>query len=131
MKLNNQQVSALADKIYKQVSDKINKENKQLDKLADFNKWKKENKPIVDALTEAVNSCKQYVKLANITYSYNDFLRVSEVSIEKELKSKFKEGVEYRKYPDQYSIKQDIILETIECENLDSIITKLVDKYTK
>lgn len=132
MKLNNQQVSALADKIYDQIKKGIDKYNTLLDKSCKFDKWKKDNTDIVDALSRATTYCKIYAELVNITYSYNDFLQVSEIDVNKELKRVFKEGISYKKMPcSKDEIRQDIILDTIECDNLDEVITKLVDKYTK
>lgn len=132
MKLNNQQISALVDKIYNQIKKGIDKYNALLDKSCKFDKWKKDNTDIVDALSRATTYCKIYAELVNITYSYNDFLRVSEIDVNKELKRVFKEGISYKEMPcSKDEIRQDIILDTIECDNLDEVITKLVDKYTK
>ena len=59
MKLTKIQISALADKIYNQVSNKIDAENKALkEDPAKFAKWKKENKEYVEALVNAVKYCK-------------------------------------------------------------------------
>lgn len=132
MKLNNQQVSALADKIYNQITKSVDTENEILRASFSFDKWKKNNKDIVAALENSIKWCKEYVKLAKIESRYNDFFQASEVNNTDTLKGLFEDTIEDKKYPcTRREIEQDIILETIECENLDSIITKLIDKYTK
>ena len=128
MKLTKIQISALADKIYNQVSNKIDAENKALkEDPAKFAKWKKENKEYVEALENAVKYCKEVLKFDDHYYIRN----VSNIDISYKLNSEFKDTLELKSNPSKQSIKQDIILETIECENIDAVINKLVDKYTK
>ena len=131
MKLTNQQVSALADKIYNQIKGDIEKVNKELKSPINFSIWIKKNKETVDTLNKCVEYAKKYVELTDKEYRYDNFLEVSNTDINQELKTIFENSIETKQCPYKDEIKQDIILETIECENLDSIITKLVDKYTK
>ena len=132
MKLNKMQISAIADKIYGQIKSAINAENTKIRAAFNFDKWKKNNKETVVALENSIKYCKEYVKLAKIDCRYNDILQVSELNIEDTLKSLFEDGIKDKEYPCRKdNIEQDIILETIEGDNLDTIITKLVDKYTK
>jgi len=129
MKLNNQQISALADRIYNQITSKVEEENKLLiNDITRFVKWSKENKVYIGALQGMVENAKILKSLDEDDYYSRNF---SERDIDKELKSKFRSSLKLKESPYINTIKQDIILETIECENLDSIITKLVNKYTK
>lgn len=129
MKLNNQQVSALAERIYSQISSKINEENKQLENdPIKFKKWTSENKKYVQALVGMIENSRTLETLEEDCYYSRHF---SEMKIDVVLKNKFKSTLELKNYPSTNVIKQDIILETIECENIDAVINKLVDKYTK
>jgi len=129
MKLNNQQISALADRIYTQISDKINAENKVLiNDNTKFVKWTKDNKKYVEALFAMVENAKILEALGEDSYYSRNY---SSMDVDSLLKEKFKKSLDLKDTPYIGTIKQDIILENIECENLKSIITKLVDKYTK
>lgn len=128
MKLSNQQVSALADRIYEQVKKEVDVYNKNLASDDKFKVWKKNNKELVSIITNAIEYCKLWEKKGDPSYYVNNIARLN---VEENLESEFKGALETKSYPNTNSIKSDIILETIECENLESIITKLVDKYTK
>ena len=132
MKLTKIQISALTDKIYGQIKNIIDAENTKMRATLSFDKWKKNNKETVIALENSVKYCKEYVKLAKIDYRYNDILRVSELNIENTLKSLFEDGIKDKEYPCRKDdIEQDIILETIEDSDINTIIDKLVEKYSK
>ena len=128
MKLTKIQISALADKIYNQVSNKIDAENKALkEDPAKFAKWKKENKEYVEALENAVKYCKEVLKFGDHYYIRN----VSDIDISYKLNSEFKDTLELKSNPSKRSIEQDIILETIEDIDISTLVDKLVDKYSK
>lgn len=128
MKLTKIQISALADKIYNQVSNKIDAENKALkEDPAKFAKWKKENKEYVEALENAVKYCKEVLKFNDHCYIRN----VSNIDISYKLNSEFKDTLELKSNPSKQSIEQDIILETIEDIDISTLVDKLVDKYSK
>ena len=128
MKLTKIQISALADKIYNQVSNKIDAENKALkEDPAKFAKWKKENKEYVEALENAVKYCKEVLKFDDHYYIRN----VSNIDISYKLNSEFKDTLELKSNPSKRSIEQDIILETIEDIDISTLVDKLVDKYSK
>jgi len=129
MKLNNQQVSALADKIHADISLKISAENKELkNDIAKYGIWARANKKYIEALANIQQNTKILESLGERCYHSRYF---AEMNIPDKLKNKFTETLKLNYPPQIGTIKADIILETIECENLDSIITKLVDKYTK
>ncbi len=128
MKLTKIQISALADKIYNQVSNKIDAENKALkEDPAKFAKWKKENKEYVEALENAVKYCKEVLKFDNHYY----IRKVSDIDISYKLQSEFRDTLELKSIPSKQSIEQDIILETIEDIDINTLVDKLVDKYSK
>ena len=128
MKLTKIQISALADKIYSQVSNKIDAENKALkEDSTKFAKWKKENKEYVEALENAVKYCKELLKFDDDYYTR----QVANVDITCRLKSEFKDTLELKSTPSKRNIEQDIILETIEDIDINTLIDKLVDKYSK
>ena len=128
MKLTKIQISALADKIYNQVSNKIDAENKALkEDPAKFAKWKKENKEYVEALENAVKYCKEVLKFDDHDYIRN----VSDIDISYKLQSEFRDTLELKSNPSKQSIEQDIILETIEDIDINTLVDKLVDKYSK
>ena len=85
MKLTKIQISALADKIYSQVSNKIDAENK--------------------------------------AFANKDVSHILNVEFKKTLTLKDK--------PYKSDIEQDIILETIEDIDINTLVDKLVDKYSK
>lgn len=128
MKLTKIQISALADKIYNQVSNKIDAENKALkEDPAKFAKWKKENKEYVEALENAVKYCKEVLKFDDHYY----IRYVSDIDISYKLQSEFRGTLELKSIPSKQSIEQDIILETIEDIDINTLVDKLVDKYSK
>ena len=128
MKMNNMQISALADKIYAQIVKEIDQQRDLLIKDANkLNKWKKDNKSYIESLTAAVEGCKKYVKFSDDYYVKN----ISQINIEDKIQNKFINSLKLKSYPSKESIKQDIILETIESTDLETIINKLVEKYSK
>ena len=135
MKLTKIQISALADKIYSQVSNKIDAENKALkEDSTKFAKWKKENKEYVEALENAVKYCKEVLKFDDHYYIFDDhyYIRnVSNIDISYKLQSEFRNTLELKSNPSKQSIEQDIILETIEDIDISTLVDKLVDKYSK
>ena len=133
MKLTKIQISALADKIYNQVSNKIDAENKALkEDPAKFAKWKKENKEYVEALENAVKYCKEVLKFEVLKFDDYYYIRnVSNIDISYKLNSEFKDTLELKSNPSKQSIEQDIILETIEDIDINTLVDKLVDKYSK
>lgn len=128
MNLTKIQISALADKIYNQVSSKIDAENKALkEDPVKFAKWKKENKEYVEALENAVKYCEEVLKFDDHYYIRN----VSNIDISYKLHSEFTNSLELKSTPSKQSIQQDIILETIEDIDINTLVDKLVDKYSK
>ena len=128
MKLTKIQISALADKIYNQVRDKIDAENKALkEDSVKFNKWKKENKEYAEALENAQIWCEKLETIEHHYYVSN----VADINVETHLKDLYYKSLELKSNPSKQSIQQDIILETIEDIDINTLVDKLVDKYSK
>ena len=128
MKLTKIQISALADKIYNQVNSKIDAENKALkEDAAKFAKWKKENKEYVEALENAVKYCKELLKFDDEYYVRT----VANIDVIQKLTVEFKKTLTLKDKPYKSDIEQDIILETIEDIDINTLVDKLVDKYSK
>ena len=128
MKLTKIQISALADKIYSQVSNKIDAENKALkEDPAKFAKWKKENKEYVEVLENAVKYCKELLKFDDDYYTGT----IANKDVSHTLNVEFKKTLTLKDKPNKTDIEQDIILETIEDIDISTLVDKLVDKYSK
>ena len=128
MKLTKIQISALANKIYSQVSNKIDAENKALkEDAAKFAKWEKENKEYVEALENAVKYCKELLKFDDEYYVRT----VANIDVIQKLTVEFKNTLTLKDKPYRLDIEQDIILETIEDIDINTLVDKLVDKYSK
>lgn len=128
MKMNNMQISALTDKIYTQIVKEIDQQRDLIIKnVSKLDKWKKDNKSYIESLTAAVEGCKKYAKFSDDYYVRN----ISQINIEDKIQNRFINSLKLKSYPSKESIKQDIILETIESTDLETIINKLVEKYSK
>ena len=131
MKLTKIQISALVDKIYNQIKNSVEDYNNKLEENPIlFNTWKKNNKELVSSIENSINSCKKLKELIDSDCPYH-IKYAADLNIKEELQGFFRETLTLKSYPAQHIIENDIILETIECEDIDSIISKLVDKYTK
>ena len=129
MKLTKIQISALADRIYNQVSNKIDAENKALkEDPTKFAKWKKENKEYVEALENAVKYCKELLKFDDDEYYTRT---ITNIDVTQKLTVEFKKTLTLKDKPYKSDIEQDIILETIEDIDINTLVDKLVDKYSK
>lgn len=133
MKLTKIQISALANKIYNQISSKIDAENKALSEdYGKFTKWKKENKEYIESLENAIKYCKKLLEFDDNCDNYYYYVNsITNINISNVLHSKFKNTLKLKSNPSIKSIERDIILETIEETNIDNLINKLVNKYLK
>ena len=133
MKLTNQQVNALASKIYNEIRSEVKKYNDTLQTEEKFIKWRKRNKYIEDILKDAIIACSnmvnnpQYKPILN--YHFETIAEYGLKDIEYKMKRIFKETIALKDYPTETMLKNDIILSTIECDNLDDIIETIKKKY--
>jgi hypothetical protein len=126
MKLNNNQINALASDFYKKLDDKYTEANQKARKLelekfrSDYNKGIKVLKanPFINNLSIKISD--SYTALLQINMSFEEYTKIRTFDNVIETK-KVSIGLE--------SIKRDIILSTIDAKSLDDIIEKLEEKY--
>ena len=123
MKLSGQQIQALAEKISKELSDDIAKKNKEI-------KAQKEAWYLKKLSLKENKSLKEYYDSKNNASPYyrNDIRSFLEEKYQKEAINLPQEVSDRISSND---IRTDIILETIECENIQEIIDKIKAKYQK
>ena len=133
MKLTKQQVDALAFKIYNEIRSEVIKYNDTLQTEEKFIKWRKSNKDIEETLEEAIFVCSNMVNNPQyapiITYHFEAIAKYDLKDIEYNMKRIFEKTLILKDYPTETMLKNDIILSTIECDNLDDIIETIKKKY--
>jgi len=122
MKLNSQQTTALAQLLAKQINDT----NVKNDKLA-FIKFKKDNEPKLKKARLELEKLKIQAKKINkdcYVYSLNNLIATNSNNLT--LKNKFKS----KPYVDPNTIKQELILSSIEATDLESIKAAIIKKFS-
>ena len=133
MKLTKQQIDALAFKIHNEIRSEVIKYNDTLQTEEKFIKWRKSNKDIEEILTDAIIACSnmvhnpQYKPISN--YHFEAIAKYDLEDIEDKMKRIFGKSIALKNYPTETMLKNDIILSTIECDNLDDIIETIKKKY--
>jgi hypothetical protein len=110
MKLTNQQVEALASKIYSGL----------------YKKAKKEYDDANDLLIKKFEKTKEYQALNLL----NDVMG-GRIIPDRSIMVKMYDAPSMKKVPDSYAIKNEIILSTIVCDNLDDLIEKVTASVTE
>ena len=132
MKLTNQQIKALAKKIHKDVNDKINEYNNSIDNDTNFKKWLSKNKEyanLMNDFTKAYLRIKDCKELSDNMGYYFDRIDVSEKNIDTTLKYIFSKTLKLKKGVSLDAIENEIILATIEYDDLDSLTKSLYKKF--
>lgn len=121
MKLNNTQIDALASKIKDELELKYNSSiNKANDKIKES-----------DAYSNFINTNKDCLEIKKIFLKYK-LDGYYEERIYNGIKNKvFSEKLQTKKDFNWSTIRNSIILNTIECDNLDSIIEKIKKEFSK
>lgn len=133
MKLTNQQVNALTSKIYNEIRSEVKKYNDTLQTDEKFIEWRRSNEDIEQILKDAIIACSNVVNnpqfeiIAN--YHFETIAGYGLKDIEYKMKRIFEKTIALKDYPTQIMLKNDIILSTIECDDLDSIIENIKSKY--
>jgi hypothetical protein len=123
MKLNSQQTAALAQIL----AVEINKKNDAFNKLA-YDKFKKDNEPkLKKAKIELQNIKDQARKLITDFSDYYLEQFVKERTSELSLKSKF---IKVKPHVSPDTIKQELILASIEATDLESIKSAIIKKFS-
>ena len=133
MKLTTQQINALASKIYNEIKEEVNNYNESLKSEEAFNKWKIKNPKYKQLLEKAVTVCKAVtdcnIEGYTVDYNLSNIASWTEKDINIELKDIFEATLDLKDYPVSDILKNEIILSTIECDNLDDLINNIKKKY--
>jgi len=133
MKLTNQQVNALTSKIYNEIRSEVKKYNDTLQTDEKFIEWRRSNEDIEQILKDAIIACSNVVNnpqfeiIAN--YHFEAIAKYDLKDIEDKMKRIFQNTIALKNYPTETMLKNDIILSTIECDNLEDIIKTIKNKY--
>ena len=125
MKLSNQQVSALANKICREVLDPINEYNDSLrnsEEYKNFIKEDKDCKKLQEIADKYPNESKRYRSCVSDNI-YSAQIEIKELYFDSKFKKRPNISIDM--------IEQEIILGTIDCEGLDDLIAKIKDKFSK
>ena len=128
-KLNKMQYEALASEIYNKVALNINKYNNSLFSEEKVEVWKKNNSKFLDRYSKFLEEVKYFKSDKRLNNKYR-FEQI-EVSIEEIVERNFKATLEKKEYPSKQSIYNELILETIEETDIQSLIDKLIEKFSK
>lgn len=128
-KLNKMQYEALASEIYNKVALNINKYNNSLPSEEKVEVWKKNNSRFLDRYSKFLEEVKYFKSDKRLDNKYR-FEQI-EVSIEEIVERNFKATLEKKEYPSKQSIYNELILETIEETDIQSLIDKLIEKFSK
>lgn len=133
MKLTKQQVDALAFKIYNEIKQEVKEHNDALQTEKEFLEWKLKNpryKQLIEKVVAACNDIIEY-RIEGYTADYNlrNIASWKTKDIDSEVEDIFKASLNLKNYPTETMLKNDIILSTIECDNLDDIIETIKKKY--
>lgn len=133
MKLTTQQVNALTSKIYNEIRSEVIKYNNTLQAEEKFIKWRKSNEDIEEILKDAIIACSNVVNNPQLeiiaNYHFETIAGYGLKDIEYKMKRIFEKTLILKDYPTENTLKNDIILSTIECDNLDDIINNIKKKY--
>lgn len=124
--LTKTQLYALTDKIYSEIVSSIKEYNDSLVTEEGLKDWKNKNAELVKTIVKTIEGCKLWYRYEA---DYN-IERIKETDPEKVFMRMYKQTLEPVKLPRKQSIEQDIVLRTIESNNLDDIIEKIKSKYT-
>lgn len=133
MKLTTQQINALTSKIYGEIRIEVINFNESLKTREAFKKWEAKNPKYRKLLDAAVEACNNAVSSRNIRnncgYNLRNVGDYKVKDINDIIRSIFENSLKLKYYPSSDTLKNDIILRTIECDNLESIIETIKKKY--
>ena len=124
MKLNKEQIKALANKILAEIKEQVNLKNEKITNL-------KENRKKIDKIMSTFEPAfeLQEKEIINIScYNYKD--EKVYASTKESLREKLeRKELDLISLPVLYQIENSIILNTIECDNLDQLIERIKNEY--
>lgn len=124
MKLNKEQIKALANKILAEIKEQVNLKNEKITNL-------KENRKKIDKIMSIFEPAfeLQESNIINISfYNYKDekIYAYTKESLREKLE---KRELDLIQMPSSFDIENAIILNTIECDNLDELIERIKNEY--
>ena len=124
MKLNKEQIKALANKILAEIKQEIILKNEKIINL-------KENRKKIDKIMSTFEPAfeLQESNIINISfYNYKDekIYAYTKESLREKLE---KRELDLIQMPSSFDIENAIILNTIECDNLDELIERIKNEY--
>ena len=124
MKLNKEQIKALANKILAEIKEQVNLKNEKITNL-------KENRKKIDKIMSIFEPAfeLQEKEIINIScYNYKD--EKVYASTKESLREKLeRKELDLISLPVLYQIENSIILNTIECDNLDELIERIKNEF--
>jgi hypothetical protein len=124
MKLNKEQIKALANKILAEIKEQVNLKNEKITNL-------KENKKKIDKIMSVFEPAfelekKEIINISSFRYKNENIYASTEERLRKKLEEK---ELDLISLPMLHQIENSIILNTIECDNLDQLITNIKNQY--
>jgi hypothetical protein len=124
MKMTNTQIRALAEKLTTEINEKVKIKNAELLSEENFMKWLPNNQEIA-ALVWGITDRIAILKDMSKQKGHYAFPKMPEDF----LKEEFKKGLKLSQTVNISEIQNAIIIETIECGNLNEIVEKITSKY--
>jgi hypothetical protein len=124
MKLNKEQIKALANKILAEIKEQVNLKNEKITNL-------KENKKKIDKIMSVFEPAfelekKEIINISSFRYKNENIYASTEERLRKKLEEK---ELDLISLPMLHQIENSIILNTIECDNLDQLIERIKNEY--
>jgi hypothetical protein len=124
MKLNKEQIKALVNKISVEIKEQVNLKN---EKIINLKENKKKIEKIIAIYKPALNLIEQgLIQQCSILYKSKLYSIHNEKDFIKYIENK---EIDLVKEPFLYEIENSIILNTIECDNLDQLIERIKNEY--
>jgi hypothetical protein len=124
MKLNKEQIKALANKILAEIKEQVNLKNEKITNL-------KENRKKIDKIMSTFEPAFELQESNIINISFYNYKDEKIYAYTKEsLREKLEKGeLDLIQMPSSFDIENAIILNTIECDNLDQLIERIKNEY--
>lgn len=124
MKLNKEQIKALANKILAEIKEQVNLKNEKITNL-------KENKKKIDKIMSVFEPAfelekKEIINISSFRYKNENIYASTEERLRKKLEEK---ELDLISLPMLHQIENSIILNTIECDNLNELIERIKNEY--
>jgi hypothetical protein len=132
MKLTNQQITALALKIQRDVEAKVKEHNDILTSQENFELWEKKNPKYKQLYKKAIDACKELLKedeILNIRYYFTNVANYTDEEVINNLETAWENSLNLKTKPFLDDIKEELIIATIDCTGIDEVIERITNKY--